>query len=91
MTHRIRLMTNVIIAPGRDAALLAKQAASLDALWGGRLTLGLGVGRREDDYQVVSGNFHGRGRRFEEQLGVMKRLRDGVIMEAPGFQLGNTG
>ncbi len=77
VTHRIRLMTNVIIAPVRDAALLAKQAASLDALSGGRLTLGLGVGRREDDYQAVTGNFHRRGRRFEEQLGVMKRVWSG--------------
>ncbi len=77
VTSRVRLMTSVLIAPVRDAALLAKQAASLDALSGGRLTLGLGVGRREDDYLAVSGNFHRRGRRFEEQLAVMKRVWSG--------------
>ena len=77
VTTRVRLMTSVLIAPLRDAVLLAKQAATLDALSGGRLTLGMGVGRREDDYQAVNGNFHRRGQRFEEQLAVMKRVWSG--------------
>jgi alkanesulfonate monooxygenase SsuD/methylene tetrahydromethanopterin reductase-like flavin-dependent oxidoreductase (luciferase family) len=74
VTSRVRLMTSVLIGPVRNPALLAKQAASLDALSGGRFTLGLGVGRREDDYLAVSGDFHRRGRRFEEQLRTMKRV-----------------
>ena len=77
VTTRVRLMTSVLIAPVRDAVLLAKQAATLDALSGGRLTLGLGVGRREDDYEAVNGDFHRRGRRFEEQLATMKRVWSG--------------
>ena len=77
VTTRVRPMTRVLIAPVREAVLLAKQAATLDALSGGRLTLGLGVGRREDDYQAVSGNFHRRGHRFQEQLAVMKRVWSG--------------
>ena len=74
VTQRVRLMTTLLISPVRDAALLAKQAASIDVLSEGRLTLGLGVGRREDDYAAVNGNFHRRGRRFDQQLAVMKRV-----------------
>ena len=53
VTQRVRLMTSVLLAPVRDGALLAKQAASVDALCGGRLTLGLGMGMREDDFRAV--------------------------------------
>jgi alkanesulfonate monooxygenase SsuD/methylene tetrahydromethanopterin reductase-like flavin-dependent oxidoreductase (luciferase family) len=70
-TSRIGLLTNTLIAPARDAVELAKQAASLDLLSGGRLTLGLGVGWREDDFIVTGRPFEERGRRFEEDLDVM--------------------
>jgi len=76
-TRRIRLTTTVLLAPLREPALLAKQSASLDALSGGRLTLGLGVGAREDDFLATSAPFHERGRQFDEQLSVMTRIWSG--------------
>ena len=76
-TQRIRLTTSVLLAPLRSAALLAKQAASLDALSGGRLTLGLGIGSREDDYQAVEVPFKRRGKIFDEQLATMQRIWSG--------------
>ena len=77
VTQHVRLMTSVLLAPLRNAVLLAKQAASVDALSGGRLTLGLGAGLRADDFQVAGVDFHTRGRRFDEQLARMKRVWSG--------------
>ena len=74
VTVRVRLMTMVLLAPLRTTGVLAKQAASLDALSGGRFTLGLGIGRRSDDFRAAPGELKGRGKRFEEQLALMKRI-----------------
>lgn len=82
VTERVRLMTTVLIAPLRNAGILAKQAASLDALSGGRLTLGLGVGGREDDFRVASSSFHERGKVFDEQLALMRRVWSGQPLAA---------
>ncbi len=78
VTSRIRLTTSVLLAPlYSNAALLAKQAASLDRLSGGRLVLGLGLGGREDDFIASGLSMQGRVRRLEEQLAMMKRVWSG--------------
>jgi alkanesulfonate monooxygenase SsuD/methylene tetrahydromethanopterin reductase-like flavin-dependent oxidoreductase (luciferase family) len=79
-TRRIRLMTSVIIGPTRETTLLARQAATLDVLSGGRLTLGLGVGVRENDYWATGLDFHRRGRRAQEQLPTLRRLWAGEAL-----------
>ena len=77
VTERVRLMTTVLISPLRGAGVLAKQAATIDALSGGRLTLGLGVGAREDDFKAAPASFEDRSRIFEEQLDLMRRVWSG--------------
>lgn len=87
-TQRIRLMTSILLAPIRNGGVLAKQAASLDALSGGRLTLGIGVGGREDDYRAAPASFHDRGKRLDELLSLMKRIWAG---ESVGDGIGRVG
>jgi alkanesulfonate monooxygenase SsuD/methylene tetrahydromethanopterin reductase-like flavin-dependent oxidoreductase (luciferase family) len=78
VTERIGLLTSILLAPLRtNTALLAKQAASLDVLSGGRLTLGLAVGGREDDYEASGVDFHERGALFDKQLDEMKSIWSG--------------
>lgn len=82
VTERIRLMTTVMIVPLRNTGILAKEAATLDDLSGGRLTLGMGVGGREDDFRAAPATFHNRGKHFEEQLTLMKRIWSGEAVDA---------
>ncbi len=85
VTKRIRFMTVILIATLRNAGVLAKEAASIDALSGGRLTLGLAVGRRRDDFLAAPAEMKGRGKRFEEQLALMRRVWSGEpLSEAVG-------
>ena len=78
VTSRIRLTTSVLLAPlYTNSALLAKQAASLDRLSGGRLVLGLGLGGRDDDFAASGVSAHHRGRRLDEQVALMKRVWSG--------------
>jgi alkanesulfonate monooxygenase SsuD/methylene tetrahydromethanopterin reductase-like flavin-dependent oxidoreductase (luciferase family) len=77
-TQRVGLMTSVVIGPARETTLLARQAATIDVISGGRLTLGIGIGVRENDYLATGFDFHRRGRRAEEQLPLLRRLWSGA-------------
>lgn len=74
LTQRIGFATGILILPQRQTALVAKQAAELDVLCGGRLRLGVGLGWNDVEYTALNQDFHTRGKRLEEQVNVMRRL-----------------
>jgi alkanesulfonate monooxygenase SsuD/methylene tetrahydromethanopterin reductase-like flavin-dependent oxidoreductase (luciferase family) len=76
VTTRVKLTTMVLIAPLRTGALLAQEAATLQALSGGRLVLGVGLGARRDDYEQVGAPFRGRAARFSQQLETLRSWWD---------------
>lgn len=80
VTQRVRLVTMIVIGPLRDTAMLAKMAASLDALSNGRLTLGLAVGARPEDYAAAGVDYHSRGRRLTEQLATLRNAWEESII-----------
>jgi alkanesulfonate monooxygenase SsuD/methylene tetrahydromethanopterin reductase-like flavin-dependent oxidoreductase (luciferase family) len=67
-TARIRLVTMVVIGPLRRTPIFAREAAAIQRISNGRLTLGLAVGARTDDYDALGESHAGRGRRLDEQL-----------------------
>jgi alkanesulfonate monooxygenase SsuD/methylene tetrahydromethanopterin reductase-like flavin-dependent oxidoreductase (luciferase family) len=83
-TERIRLVTDILIAPLRsNTALLAKQTATLNDVSEGRLVLGLAVGGREDDFALSGVDFHSRGRVFQRQLEELLRHWSGETAAGP--------
>jgi alkanesulfonate monooxygenase SsuD/methylene tetrahydromethanopterin reductase-like flavin-dependent oxidoreductase (luciferase family) len=78
-TSRIGLATTVLISPARETVLLAKQAATLHAISGGRLTLGLGVGWRDDDFRALGtkAQYEERGSVIVRQVETLRRVWSG--------------
>ena len=71
ITERLHLVTGILILPQRQTALVAKQAAEVDLLSGGRLRLGIGIGWNPVEYEALGENFNNRGRRSQEQIEVL--------------------
>lgn len=74
VTTTLELVTGVIILPQRQTALVAKQAAEVDLLSGGRLRFGIGLGWNAVEYEALGETFGNRGRRSEEQIAVLRQL-----------------
>ena len=84
MTQRIEFVTGVIILPQRQTALVARQAADLDLMSGGRFRLGVGVGWNHVEYEALGQDFKTRGAREEEQIALMRRLWTEPIVDFTG-------
>jgi probable F420-dependent oxidoreductase len=74
MTRRLEFATGVLVLPQRQTALVARQAADLDLLSGGRLRLGVGTGWNYVEYEALGQDFASRGRRLSEQIGLLREL-----------------
>jgi probable F420-dependent oxidoreductase len=84
VTSAIELVAGVIVLPQRQTALVAKQAAEVDILSGGRLRLGVGVGWNHVEYEALGEDFANRGEREEEQIEVLRLLFSSPLVDYTG-------
>jgi probable F420-dependent oxidoreductase len=84
VTTKIEFITGILILPQRQTALVAKQAATLDILSGGRLRVGVGIGWNPVEYIALNQDFKTRGRRVEEQIHLLRRLWTQPLVEFSG-------
>jgi probable F420-dependent oxidoreductase len=84
VTTRIRLSSGVLISPQRQTGLIAKQAAEVDVLSGGRLRLGIGVGWNHVEYEALGADWKTRGASQAEQIEVLRRLWSGELVNYKG-------
>ena len=74
LTERVDVFVNLVVLPLHPIALVAKQLATLDNLSEGRLTVGLAIGGREDDYRAVGANFRNRHQQLDDGVAELRRL-----------------
>jgi probable F420-dependent oxidoreductase len=84
ITERIRFTTGILVLPQRQTALVARQAADVDLLSGGRLRLGVGIGWNYVEYEALGQDFHTRGARQEEQIELLRRLFTEPVVDFSG-------
>lgn len=84
ITERIGLVTGILILPQRQTALVARQAADVDLFSGGRLRLGVGIGWNFVEYEALGEDFHTRGAREEEQIGLLRQLWTEPVVDFAG-------
>src|SRR5258705_11180447 len=95
VTTTLELVTGVVILPQRQTVLVAKQAAEIDLLSGGRLRLGVGLGWNQVEYEALGQDFTTRGRRLDDQIELLRRLGaeqtgtfEGRVDRIPGAGVG---
>ena len=84
VTEKLQMTTGILILPQRQTALVAKQAAAVDVLTGGRLRLGVGVGWNDVEYEALGESFRNRGRRCEEQIELLRALWTNEVISFEG-------
>lgn len=84
VTSRVQLVTGILILPQRQTVLVAKQAAEVDVLSGGRLRLGMGIGWNAVEYEALGQSFETRGARIEEQIEVLRALWSNQLVTFEG-------
>ncbi len=84
VTTRIRFVTNVYILPLRHPLEVAKATSSVAAFAEGRIILGAGAGWMQEEFEVLGVDFHTRGKRFDECIGVLRKLWTGAMVEHHG-------
>src|SRR5262249_39194645 len=84
VTQRMELVTGILVLPQRQTLLLARQSADVDLLSNGRLRLGVAVGWNYVEFDALGQDFHKRGARLDEQIGLLRRLWGEEVLSFDG-------